>query len=88
MYVVVRITTYSPERSALIFSSLEAASEYLQRDWEDKYNSWLSNGHYEGWMINSVEIDEDYTYHEDDYAVLSDRYGDRIEWFLIEAKTL
>ena len=86
MYVVVRITNYSLERSALIFSSLEAASDHLQKDWEDKYNNWLSNGHYVDWMINGVEIDEEQTYHEDDYAILSDCYGDRIEWFLIEAK--
>lgn len=78
MYVVVRITNFDSDRIAKILPDMETAQKWLRKDWEDFYNDWIANP--------DIFEDEELTYYEGDYAILSADDGDRIEWFLIECE--
>lgn len=78
MYVVVRITNFDSDRIAKILPDMETAQKWLRKDWEDFYNDWIANP--------DIFEDEELTYYEGDYAILSADDGDRVEWFLIECE--
>ena len=78
MYVVVRMTNFDSNRIAKILLDMETAQKWLRKDWEDWYNDWIVNP--------DIFEDEELTYYEGDYAILSADDGDRVEWFLIECE--
>lgn len=76
MYVVVRLTNFDDSRMAKLFQHKEDAEYFLQWDWEDWFNDWAD-------PLGGIEVDEDLSYHEDDYSILSAEDGDRVEWYII-----
>ncbi len=78
MWTVVRIMNFDPERKSWIVKGILEGERILQKDWEDYYNEEIAE--------NGDDVDEELTFHEPDYAILSWENGDRVEWFLTEAE--
>ena len=78
MYTVCVINPYeSLQRFCFLFDDLTAAQRYLLEDWEEFYNTCLAD-HY-----GKNKPDEWLSYHEDDYAVVTDGDDYKMEWFLM-----
>lgn len=78
MYTIVRITNFGPKRKSWIVKGILEGERILQKDWEDFYNEEITE--------YGDDVDEELTFHEPDYAILSWENGDRVEWFLTEAE--
>lgn len=83
MYVVFRKANVDPECKAFYAKNYEEGVDILQNDWENYYNNVLPPINIPK-GIYYPELDEDYTYHEEDYASIRFLDGDQIEWFLQE----
>ena len=94
MYAVFSISNLCPDgRKCRLFDDEASAGQFLQEDWEDCLNMLIARQNslcgQEASCHASLDLDEiDYeqTYHEDDYAVISDTKGSRIEWFVVETE--
>ena len=74
-YVVVKTHNFDAETEATKFDSMREAIAYLHWYWEDYLNEEFAAG---------THIDEDNTYHEEDYARVQWDDGDYTEFHLIE----
>lgn len=68
-YAVVETHTLYPETKVYLFTDYKKACEYLESMWQHFYNMSLATNPEE-------EIDEDNTYHEEDYAQIKWGYED------------
>lgn len=64
-YAVIVYYTFEPESLVYLFDDYKKACDYLEAMWQYCYNDALAN---------ADNIDEDGTYHEDDYAQI--KWGD------------
>ena len=90
MYAVFSVSNLCPgRRKCLLFEDESGAGQFLQDDWEDCLNTLIAkqNGMCCGDAgLEFDEIDYALTYREDDYAVISDIQGSRIEWYVAKAE--
>lgn len=90
MYAVFSISNLYPDkRKCRLLEDESGAKRFLQADWEDCLNTLIAkqNGMCCGDAgLDFDEIDYEQTYREDDYAVISDTKGSRIEWFVVETE--
>lgn len=59
-YAVIMYHSFDTDTPVYLFDSYEKAKEYLHNLWQDYYNTELAE--------SVVEINENETYHEDDFA--------------------
>lgn len=77
MYIVCRISDFDATFKAATFSTRKEAMDFLQANWEDCFNTLVAR--------EDMSVDDDLTYHEDAYAILSSDDGYRMEWFLMQS---
>lgn len=74
-YVVVKTHNFDPETEAAQFTDYCEATAYLHWLWESYYNEEIEN---------DSDLDEQWCYHESDYAKIQWKDGDYTEFNLIE----
>ena len=75
MYIALKAPNYDlPE--CVMFTAKALANEYMQKWWEDEYNTALAK--------STSEIVQTETYHEDEYAKITWADGARIEFFVVK----
>ena len=74
MWCVFSLKNYDsdPPFTCKLYPTEEEAQKALREAWEDFFNSEVADG---------AQVDEELTFHEDDYAIFSYDDGDRVEWF-------
>ena len=75
-YAVVVVTSFDLDVSVCLFDYYVKATEYLQDLWEDDYNTELAE--------SVIGINEAHTYHEEDYAKITWRDGDTMEYYVTD----
>ncbi len=93
MYTVFIKSNFDPEITAYKVNNREEGERFLQKNWEDQYNAALADmivpdTNEEGGYYVASNFDDEYTYHEDDYASIRFKDGDQIEWFLTELRDI
>ena len=73
-YAVVIYNTYDLECPVYLFDTYDKAKEYLHDLWQYAYNEEISN--------SFVEVVEEETYHEDDFAQIKWADGDVMQYIL------
>lgn len=75
MYIVLKNPNYeSPE--VVMFTTKELAIDYLQKWWQDEYNTALAK--------SEALLYKGDTYHENDYARISWSDGAKIEFYVVK----
>ena len=72
-YVVIMVHNFDPEVKTAEFDNYDMAKAYLHWLWEDYYNEEIAVG---------SELNEEFCYHQDEYAIVEWLDGDRVEFML------
>ena len=73
-YAVVITYSFNGDVPVYLFDNYDKAKEYLHDFWQDGYNAELAE--------STIGVDEEKTYHEDDYAIITWNDGDYMEYIL------
>lgn len=78
MYAVVANHSYDVQTHVVLFEDHDKAKAYLHWLWEEFYNTCLAN---------DDDVNEEFTYHEEEYAKVEWDNGDVAEFILAEVSS-
>lgn len=77
MYAAIKVCNYDiAETTMVMFTTKQLAIEYLEKWWQDEYNTALAK--------SESKLYESETYHEDEYAQINWEDGAKIEFYVVK----
>lgn len=77
MYAVVKVCNYDiAETEMVMFTTMQLAIGYLEKWWQEEYNTALAN--------SEVKLYESETYHETEYAQINWSDGAKMEFYVVK----